>query len=203
MYLSRLMLNLRYRPVQRDLADRYELHRTLMSAFPQQLPDYERMLYRVEENPHKPFATVLVQSQLMPRWETSERIADELYLANVPDMREVNVHATVSMRLPFRLQANPTVKRDGKRHALYHEEQLLNWLVRKAHENGFKVESDAIRFVKHGNKYGKRRKQTWHAVQFDGVLTITDPDRFKQAVYHGIGSAKAFGFGLLSIPYLG
>src|SRR5690606_12284151 len=129
-------------------------------------------------------------------------IGDELYLVNAPDVREVNVHATVAMRLPFRLQANPTVKRNGKRHALYQELQLLSWLDRKAHEHGFQVKSESIRLVKHGNTYGKQRNQTWHAVQFDGVLSITDPDRFKQAVHDGIGSAKAFGFGLLSIPYL-
>lgn len=38
-----------------------------------------------------------------------------------------------------------------------------------------------------------------YSVRFDGVLTVTDPDTFRQTVAAGIGPAKAFGFGLLSV----
>jgi CRISPR system Cascade subunit CasE len=55
--------------------------------------------------------------------------------------------------------------------------------------------------IKMGKKYGKGRRQVWHAVQFDGVLTVTDAAEFADGIRGGIGSAKAFGFGLLSIPY--
>src|SRR5207247_1467305 len=37
------------------------------------------------------------------------------------------------------------------------------------------------------------------AVRFDGVLTVTDADTFRATVAGGIGSGKAFGFGLLSL----
>jgi CRISPR-associated protein, Cse3 family len=37
------------------------------------------------------------------------------------------------------------------------------------------------------------------AVLFTGYLKVTDADRFRTALEHGIGSGKAFGFGLLSI----
>jgi len=37
------------------------------------------------------------------------------------------------------------------------------------------------------------------AVQFDGRLRVTDPGALKEAVRSGIGSAKAYGFGLLSL----
>lgn len=36
-------------------------------------------------------------------------------------------------------------------------------------------------------------------VTFDGLLKITDQDRFANAVKHGIGPAKAYGCGLLSV----
>lgn len=38
-----------------------------------------------------------------------------------------------------------------------------------------------------------------YAVRFEGILTVTDPDTFRTTVATGIGSAKAFGFGLLSL----
>jgi CRISPR system Cascade subunit CasE len=37
------------------------------------------------------------------------------------------------------------------------------------------------------------------AVRFEGVLEVTDPDQLLQTVSEGIGSAKGFGFGLLSL----
>jgi CRISPR-associated protein Cas6/Cse3/CasE subtype I-E len=40
------------------------------------------------------------------------------------------------------------------------------------------------------------------AVQFDGVLVVTDPDKLSVAVRNGIGPQKAFGFGLLSLAPL-
>jgi CRISPR system Cascade subunit CasE len=37
------------------------------------------------------------------------------------------------------------------------------------------------------------------AVRFEGVLAVTDPEVFRATVAAGIGSGKAFGFGLLSV----
>jgi hypothetical protein len=50
MYLSRLILNPRSRAVQRDLASPYDLHRTVMSGFPEDLGKHEdRVLYRLDQ----------------------------------------------------------------------------------------------------------------------------------------------------------
>jgi CRISPR system Cascade subunit CasE len=38
-----------------------------------------------------------------------------------------------------------------------------------------------------------------YSVDFDGVLSVTDPALFAEAVASGIGPAKGFGFGLLSL----
>lgn len=37
------------------------------------------------------------------------------------------------------------------------------------------------------------------AVRFDGLLEVTDPGKFLETLRAGIGSAKGFGFGLLSL----
>jgi CRISPR system Cascade subunit CasE len=46
-------------------------------------------------------------------------------------------------------------------------------------------------------KNGKRGLHS--AVEYESLMTVTDPARFHDAFTHGIGSAKAFGFGLLVI----
>ena len=40
---------------------------------------------------------------------------------------------------------------------------------------------------------------THQAVRFEGVLQVVDPVAFQQTLRCGIGSAKGFGFGLLSL----
>lgn len=201
MFLSQLLINLRHRQARRDLSDRYELHRTLLCAFPENMPADERVLYRVEQAGPAPYVTILVQSQTLPDWAKAQRLSDPRYLCKLPQLRALEPQVSAGLRLPFRLQANPTVKRAGKRHALYAEDELTRWLQRKGETHGYALESENLRSVKLGKQHGKRRKQTWHLVQFDGVLQVTQPENFIAGLRNGIGSAKAFGCGLLSVPY--
>lgn len=46
---------------------------------------------------------------------------------------------------------------------------------------------------------GKRHTLSFGAVTFDGVLEVTDANQFRHALVKGIGTGKAYGFGLLSI----
>ncbi len=79
------------------------------------------------------------------------------------------------------------------------------WLHRKASEGGFRVVSFRIsQDEKLIRQSAIRRNDQTHklelfSVQFDGILQVTDPDRFLTAIRSGIGSGKAFGFGLLSV----
>jgi CRISPR system Cascade subunit CasE len=196
MYLSKLQLNPTHPNVQRDLSDRHELHRTILCAFPSELPTHERVLFRVEVSRQR--IDLLVQSQLLPDWSCLHRD----YVIQIPQLRHVNTqHIQLGQALMFRLLANPTIKREGKRHALYQDEQCFDWLVRKGQQHGFRVGSNGYRHHVVGNVYGKKYQQVWHAVQFDGVLHVHNYEIFTQSLKNGIGSAKAFGFGLLSIPY--
>ena len=36
-------------------------------------------------------------------------------------------------------------------------------------------------------------------ILYDGILTVTDPDRFRDAQQTGVGHGKAMGLGLLSV----
>ena len=75
------------------------------------------------------------------------------------------------------------------------------WLDRKAERAGFRVLD--CRVSDRGfqvSRKGDGAPPLRHlCVDFEGVLQVTDPDRFLAAMRSGIGSAKGFGFGLLSI----
>ncbi len=69
MYLSRLILNPLSRQVQQEIANPYQMHRTILHAFPQDLrANGERVLFRVDALPRTGQLHLLVQSQGKPDW---------------------------------------------------------------------------------------------------------------------------------------
>jgi len=125
----------------------------------------------------------------------------------------------------FRLRANPTkrisdrnpLREDllcGKRVDLRGEEQQINWLRHKGKQHGFRLldtltqaEVAEVQAAVGEKTRGWRPKHedkpamrlSFGAVVFNGRLEVTEKDLFIQALRVGIGSGKAFGFGLLSI----
>lgn len=214
LYLTLLSLNLRNRQVQRDLANRYELHRTVLSGFPQALPADERILYRVEEDVRSGVVTILLQSLNLPDWQA----LPASYLLQPAEVKPFSVAFSAGQMLHFRLLANPTrriktpLSADGekpssKRVGLLKEEQQLQWLARKAEACGFQLlgvrsakQPDVIGWQSKGKD---SRRLTFQSVLFDGVLQVTEPALFIQALKNGIGPAKGFGFGLLSLAKAG
>lgn len=202
MYLSRLILNPRVRAVQRDLARLNDLHKTILSAFPDNLAQRdERVLFRLEQPPGGALQ-LLVQSQGAPDW--SQLPAG--YLLDRPDnpaTKEVNLRVASGQRLAFRLRANPTKRlsagtgNKGKRVGLYKVEEQMEWLQRKAAQGGFALLSATP--TQQQRTDDNRHQLKFFSVQFDGVLQVAEPERFLQALERGIGSGKAFGFGLLSV----
>jgi len=211
MYLSRLLLNPRSRQVQRELADPYEMHRTVMKAFSDQLAEAERVLFRVDMHPRTGISTLLVQSHEKPDW--SFLLAPEKnYLLGVenPAVKPVNIALKAGQVLAFRLRANPTVKKDregkkqGQRVGLVREEEQLAWLQSKIEAAGGVLVSAHV--AGEANLRGKlfiekddERRMRFVSVQFDGILQVKDPDLLVNTVGAGIGSGKGLGFGLLSL----
>lgn len=210
MYLSRLTLNPRNRQVQQELGNSYQLHRTIMRGFPETLPASERVLYRLEIDPRSGALAVLVQSIHQPDWSPLREAGQGNYLLQPPDgPKHFDPVLSVDQVVRFRLRANPTVKkkrdgdRNGNRVPLVREEEQIDWLKRKGELHGFQLLQTQVT----GNDSLSGRKKegaTTHklqiyVVQFDGLLKVADPDRFADTLAQGIGPAKGFGCGLLSL----
>jgi len=206
LYLSRLLLNPRSRQVQAELRDPYQMHRTLCKAFgdgPGEL-GASRCLFRVEEGCAS-VVPVLVQSLALPDW--GRLTVSEGYLGVEAEWKAFAPTFVGGQRLRFRLRANPTLRRSeavakmGKRIGVYGEGAQRAWLARKGEAGGFAVVD--CRVIDGGHvvcrRGGDGPPQRHLCVTYDGLLEVTDPDRFLSALASGIGSAKAFGFGLLSV----
>jgi len=203
-YLSKLTLNPRSRQVQSELARPYEMHRTLMSAFPDGVRRVNaNLLHRLEIHPQTGTITLLAQSTLEPDWGALENAGQGRYLLNPPQYKPISLNLPTGLNLQFRLVANPTIKkkRDGKKNSnripLVREEKQLEWLHKKSIQHGFVPLHTQVRPI--GNQTSRKRQLTIYNVKFEGLLQITDDDAFARALQTGIGPAKAFGCGLLSL----
>lgn len=200
MYLSRLRLDPDSAQARRDLADPYELHRTLVRAFvADSASTPPRVLWRLEPLLNWNQPTVLVQSSTAPDWTAlTDRPG---YLRQEVEVRDLDLDPLLvpGQVLRFRLNANPTVTREGKRHGLVDEDAQLGWLARQGERLGFDLDG-ALRF---GSDWIRARKGNGHIsllqASFEGCLRVRDAERLGVAVRNGIGPGKAFGCGLLSL----
>lgn len=213
MYLAKLTLNPRNRQVMNELARPYEMHRTLLSLLPdggihqpRTTDEAHGLLFRVDQPAQIDTPMVLVQVSRRPNWDILQAKHDarhEAYLFGKVEDKALDLQFSVGQRLRFRLRANPTKRlsagkgNKGKRIGLYKLEEQINWLERKAQQHGFAVDSA---LPSHQDRSEDRvNRLELFSVQFDGILQVTDPTAFLTAVQAGIGSGKAFGFGLLSL----
>ncbi|MBH4384400.1 type I-E CRISPR-associated protein Cas6/Cse3/CasE [Pseudomonas aeruginosa] len=200
MYLTRLTLDPRSAQARRDLGDAYEMHRTLSRVFADEQAPASRFLWRLEASGNAwSTPTLLVQTASEGNWSVLQALPG--YLLGEPQSKSLALRqwleSDISYR--FRLFANPTVTRQGKRYGLVGEEQQLAWLARQGERHGFVVEAALVTF---SEVLGSRKRQTRISVlraAFEGRLRISRPDAFGQALVAGIGPAKAFGCGLLSL----
>jgi len=199
MYLSRLTLPQGHPETHRLLGSLDVLQGSIMRAFPD---NAGRVLFRIEPDLRRASHTViLVQSEDEPLWSKAPMPSG----ANT-EHKQVEATFVAGERLRFRLRANPTVKKrrdgmmNGNRVPIVREEEQRAWLERKGATGGFKP--DGIVIIDEGTITDCKPSGTvvtFRSVRFEGVLQVTQPDIFARTVRAGIGSGKAFGFGLLSL----
>ena len=216
MYLSRLTLTEHpdlHAIVQR-LGDTYREHQMLWQLFDPQ-PDAERdFLYRREIRQGKPCYFLL--SRRPP--------VNPMGLWRIDPPKPFAPRLQAGQRLAFSLRVNPVVSRDGRRHDIVmdREQQMgwktmrpaerpllqqviheagSDWLQRRSECHGFEIEPGLLRVEGYRQHHSRRggRNIRFSTLDFTGLLRVTEPDTFMDALTQGIGPAKAFGCGLMLI----
>jgi len=206
MYLSLLEIDPQSPIARTWLGNPYRVHQRLLMAFPNAEPG--RLLFRIEDEWVPP--RIIVQTEAQAGWDAA--FGDFGVLASPVHQKTVDIDVAAGDVLRFRLRANPTKrlsagcpgkKADGPRVGLFKEEEQRAWVERKASSAGFELLAVDVRplstIVSRKNPAKDRSRQSHLAVQFDGRLRVTTPHELDEAVRCGIGSAKAYGFGLLSL----
>lgn len=182
----------------------YNWHRLSWDAFPGCDGAARDFLTRLDEHAGRVRLLILSpRPTTPPQWLTQR---DEWASKQIPQ----GFFTARSYR--FQLHANPTVKRivrnaagerkkNGRREPITDKMEIFHWLNRKGQTGGFTVQADPLEIQAAPIRFTKKENGgTHHAVDIEGVLNITDPLLFHQETFSkGIGSAKAFGFGLLCL----
>jgi CRISPR system Cascade subunit CasE len=194
------------------LRDAYAWHQWAWQAFPGRPEDDRDFLTRLDDTGDG--FRFLIQSATEPQ-RPGTCPTDAWQTKGIPD----NFFGHAAYR--FSLLANPTRKlaaprdvegkrRNGKRIPISTREDLTAWIERKGSQHGFRVDPATLQtiprprqvFVKKSSADTQRHAGLHSATEFVGILKITDPALFLQAAHTGIGSAKAFGFGMLCLSPL-
>lgn len=195
MFLSKISMDLSMRSVALDLADRDRLHQVVLKLF----PDFpgggapnarERLgvLFRVEA------PMILLQSKLAP---VDTRIPAGYKVTATKDISNVYSSFTPGKECRFRLEAN-VAYRDSetrRRRPLETDAEHEEWLFRRGTQGGFEILDYGMESLP--PIYARRGQ--FHAVRFDGVLKVKDVASFTKILTDGVGPAKVYGCGLLSV----
>lgn len=210
MHLTRFEINPARREARAMLASPQRMHAAVLAAFPETRAD-GRVLWRLDDGAHdvvlyvvspdKPDLTHLVESIGRPTygWQTRDY---------GPFLERLGA----GERWAFRLLANPVHNAPpadggrGKRVGHVTVAQQTAWFRRQSERHGFAVldgaagEPDLVVRSRRTWRFARRdRTVTLSTAVFEGTLRVNDPDALRAALTGGIGPAKGYGCGLLTL----
>ncbi|MBO4208860.1 type I-E CRISPR-associated protein Cas6/Cse3/CasE [Micromonospora echinofusca] len=217
MYLTRFQINPARRNARKLLSSPQAMHAAVRAAFAAP-EDYERdgtrTLWRLDSSPTatvhlylvspgRPDLTHLVEQA---GWPTTETWVTRDYDGLLGSLRP-------GQQWAFRLTANPTHSgrktadaKETQRFGYLREPEQIAWLTNRTARHGFTLatQHDGLpnlrlhRRQTHTFKRGTGTVTLTTAI-YDGILHVTDTDAFRRALTGGIGHAKAYGCGLLTL----
>lgn len=219
MYLTRFAINPARRGSRKLLASPHAMHAAVLSGFATDATaprtvDVGRVLWRVDRgpdaftllyiaSPEPPDLTHLVEQAGWPTTQTWD----------TRDYRPLLDRLDVGQFWGFRLAANPVrhVRMNSnetrtKPHGHVTADQQVGWLLARTKALGINVTPGAdgspavlvhdrrtMRFARNGATV------TLVTATFDGVLQIADPVLLRRALVQGVGRAKGYGCGMLTL----
>lgn len=210
MYLSRIQIDPANRNTMRALAEPKLFHGAIERCFP---GDRQRRLWRIDPLQGRQYLLLVSQEapDLTLMW-------NQFGFPHRPPEWETRDYTTLLQRIQpgsywhFRLTANPTKHlpgdaSQGRRGKVVphvtagHQQQ---WLMDKAERHGFSLAQGEFLAVRqqqyHFCKPADHHRQVeLLSVTFEGYLTVTDADRFRQTLTEGIGRARAYGMGMMTV----
>ncbi|WP_432969406.1 type I-E CRISPR-associated protein Cas6/Cse3/CasE [Dactylosporangium sp. CA-233914] len=220
MYLTRFTIDTARRGARKLLASPHAMHAAVRGAFTRP-EDHDRpgarTLWRLDTtadgtvhlyivSPGRPDLTHLADQAGDTSPGTAESWATRPYDGLLASLK-------AGQRWAFRLTANPTHNGrktpdapDTQRFGRLRPAEQTQWLLDRGNRCGFAIA--AQRDGEPNLKLHRRQTHTFKrgtgtvtltTATYDGILEVIDPDAFRQTLSQGLGHAKAYGCGLLTI----
>lgn len=203
--LSLLELNPRSSRCRKDVRNLQAMHQSIMSMFPdiseRQARQKLGVLWRIEPT-KKP--TLLIQSKITPQFCA---LPD-----NYASTKTKNIDKHLSSLKPgslirYRTTLNPvrSSRTDGKKNTqtVIPFSDQPDWWKARAERIGLVLEDDPILIGQPTNYVcrinGQPSKLPIYSTRVDGFASVRDAEVLRNALVNGVGRAKAWGCGLLTV----
>ncbi len=217
MFLTQMPLNPQRRTTRELVSSPQRMHAAVLSGFLPGTAERERVLWRLDESDRhtlnlfivsatEPSLEAMVEQagwQTQPVWRSA-------------DYRRFLERLEGGQRWVFRLRANPVISvrpangGRGQRVPLARVTEQEAWLLERAPRLGFTVVegdqgrpnlqvSDRRRDAFRRGWGPDARTVTLATARFDGVLEVSDPSALRSTLVQGVGSAKGYGCGLMTL----
>lgn len=211
MYLSRVEIDTNNRQKISDLTHLGAYHNWVEQSFPDEFKQNKRSrhLWRIDELGNKKY--LLLVSEDRPDLTKLETYG-VAHSAVTKDYDHFLNQLIEWKKYRFRLTANPTRRitddKTGKSKVVPHITvlQQTNWLLDRVENYGFRIAENGNIYELNisARDWPRLRKKGNHVIRlsrvtFDGILEITDLEKFKKILISGIGREKAYGMGLLTV----
>lgn len=203
MFLSRIKLDIRNRKTLFALGNPDIFHRAIESSFDGGRPN---CLWRVDSQLNG--SNLLVLSKDNP--EVLNTVAEEFGITPFVESRSYEkIIKTLSesgngSKWRFRIKTNPSFRDNKTRKIVVHAtvEHQKNWLIGKCEKYGFALSEEAFDVV--DKTFYRFKKSDGHkvsllAVTFEGILKVTDTEKFLEVMTAGFGRNKTYGLGLMTL----
>lgn len=213
---TRVQLNPARRQGRKYLTNPHALHAAVMASFPTDVVQTDqRILWRLDQRgnqhilyivgPEKPTAKHFVEEA---GWDTRPQ--------ETANYDRLLTRIAEGDTWTFELLANPTKSinrghdQRGKVVAHLSIPEQIKWLQGKAEHLGvafgspdlpsFQVtESKTLNFSKQNAQSKRRNRIHLVTARYAGSLEVVDPEKFRKALVNGVGRAKGYGCGLITL----
>ena len=212
MYISRVEIDRNDRQKIKDLTHLGAYHSWVEDSFDEIGEIRSRKLWRIDTIEGKEY--LIIVSQEKPILEKLEKYGVPT-TGQIKDYRKFLDALEEGKTYIFRTSLNPcksisqgrtvTGVRGRVVPCLAVEDQM-NYLLDRTEKNGFSIDiENGVKIVERRNDILKKKgEKSIRLVKatYEGLLTITDLDKFKNLLKSGLGKKKAYGFGLFTVvPY--
>ena len=185
------------------LASLQVMHAAVESCF--QKEDSTRKLWRLDYLYNQPY--ILILSQQKPNFSSFvEQFGYKDDVGESRDYQKIFESLKNGQKYRFRFCGNPvhSIKEKGdagRGRVVPHVTvaQQEEWFCKKSEAAGFSATQFSIiqRTIRKFNRKGKL--VTLHIAVYEGILQINDVEIFRKAIISGVGRAKSYGCGLLTL----